>query len=336
MIENKGTITFSLMSVAKFTGVGFGLLGMTGYLSVKEHFEDKFSLMVSVACLFEFVGIAILPLILQYLRDLFGDKNALIIFGAALWNLVTAGVGYKPVQRVTKGTRVTTDSIDRKTVCSKVNYLEENNVNTQDKRVTKFLEKYFLSFLTLFLHDNFMVFLIIECVMYFIFISWALFLVSLGTSTGLSTEQAVLLSTYGGIGGFFGKVVAVVLFHFDKMDAYTSSLIPLSLNSVCLFGCGLIRNFYILAALTFLSGLCQGVNSSGLFGLLPSMVCRYHLPQAAAISAVLEGIVVQLGGFISGMTNFILTNDLLYRSLKKISAKHLGRYYISSLKRFCM
>ncbi|KAJ8041588.1 hypothetical protein HOLleu_12450 [Holothuria leucospilota] len=251
---------------------------MTGYLSVQEHFEEKFSLMISVACLFEFVGIATLPLVLQYLIDLFGQQNAIIIFGAILWNLVAAGVAYKPVQRETKGIRVTTESVDRRTHYPKLNNPEENNINTQEKRVTIFVEKYFLSFLSLFLQENFMVFLIIECIMYFIFVSWALFLVSLGISKGFVPGTSGLL-----------------------IDMRRHRWIP----CLCLFGCALIRDLYILAALTFLSGLCQGVNSSGLFGLLPSIVCKYHLPQAAAISAVLEGIVVQLGGLISGMTSFL-------------------------------
>ncbi|KAJ8041587.1 Monocarboxylate transporter 2 [Holothuria leucospilota] len=279
------------------SGLGFGLVTLPGYLNMQEHFGTKFPFMLSTSALFEYIGLATLPPVLQYLEDAFGKKDSLIIFGAILWNMVAVGIAQKPVKRKALRKGVTVESTDKNTDCPK---LQQRQDEVKKATIVGFIEKHIFPFPTIFFHDNIMIFMVIESLMLYIYISWALFLVSLGTSSGLTAEQSVFLSTCGGIGGFLGKVVAIVLFHLDKMDAYTSCLIPFTLNGLCLFGCTFTGHFTFLAVLTFVSGLCQAVSSSGMFGLLPSMVCNHHFEQAAVMAYFLDGIVLQLGGFMSG------------------------------------
>lgn len=141
----------------------------------------------------------------------------------------------------------------------------------------------------------------LEFIGYVIFTSWALFLVSVGVALGLNEDQAVFLSTIGGIGGVSGKLLAIFLCHFEKMNSQTCCFIPFLLNGLSMLLSTFVSNFYVLCGLTLLSGTSLGVHSTGVFSLLPAMICKTHLKQAVAVDFTLNGIAVQLGGLVSGM-----------------------------------
>ena len=171
----------------------------------------------------------------------------------------------------------------------------------QDQSVANgIIDIYFWWCNSLFHHPIVMLCCTLEIILYFVYISWALFLVSLGTTSGLTTDQAVFLSTSGGIGGLFGKVTAVVMFHYSKMTPVTGCFVPVLVNGFSLLCCAVSNRYYMMMVLIFVSGICMGVATNALFGLMSSLVCKGHFQQAMVITLFSEGIRMQLGGLISG------------------------------------
>ena len=207
-------------------GIGFGLMFYPTYLCLQAHFLETFPTASTISGLFEFVGIAVLPPVLQSVKERYGLGESLILYGAILWNMIVVGMCFREPARGSQQRREAT-----------------SDKNQQGIPVLKFCSVFSK-------HRNFGILLLMEFLAYNVFLSWALFLVSLGTSSaGLSEDQAVLLSTFGGIGGFLGKISAILLFYFERMNPYTSSVIPLAIKwSLLVSMCGTdrllsVRNF---------------------------------------------------------------------------------------------
>lgn len=263
-------------------------------MALKDHFLERYPTMVAATCSFIFVGVAIVPLILQLLKDSFGFRNSLVLFGAISWNLIAVGVCMKQP----KCQRTNEISPSDNGIRNKVDDIEEEA--TQYWNITKIvwrIKSYFSIFIK---HKNFTILATIQSLMFYLYLSWALFLVSVGRLAGLSPYKAVLLSTVGGCGGFLGTMSAAWLHHGNLINPYTSCFIPLLLNGFFLLGSALLRDFQYLLIVVFLSGYCFGLISSATFGLMPSVVCDYHFPQALAINYFLDGMMMQISGTFSG------------------------------------
>ncbi|KAJ8043876.1 Monocarboxylate transporter 2 [Holothuria leucospilota] len=282
------TSVWQLYVAFAVSGTGLAFSALPGYVVLKEHFQDGFPTAVSASSLFCSIGIAALPPLLQHLKSVFGTKGSIILFGAITWNLIPAGFGL--------GEANLDDSDHRDHRQNVTDRRPQQDTN----RNIKFVDKYLFFCSSLFYHKNYAILVVTEFLSCFIFISWALFLVSLGENAGLPEEKAVLLSTIGGVGAFFGTGSAIGLFYYHKMNAYTSSLFPLLLNGVCCFGLTLVKDIHALATLSLLTGFCLGLHVSGIIGLIPSLVCRYHFQQAVVVNYFVDGIAYQLGGLVSG------------------------------------
>ncbi|XP_071819861.1 monocarboxylate transporter 2-like [Apostichopus japonicus] len=294
-------------------GTGFGLSSIPGYVTLHSHFPVNFPVMLSFTSLFNYVGVAVFPLIMQRLKATYGLELGLLLFGAITWNNILCGVCLRQVGRSrpapTKRTAVTSSEkedipeMELKDIVSETTNIGKRQINN-----TKCL------CLSIFYHKTFTILLGIELFAFYIFMSWALFLVSLGKTMGLNEGEAVLLSTAGGIGGLLGKLSAVFMFKYGKVNAYTCCVIPLVTNGLSMLGCTLVHNVYGLSILAFFSGLSQGVNSSGVSGTIPSTICSHHFSEAIAISYFVDGVAMQLGGFFSGFLHDVLGSTIyIYR-----------------------
>ncbi|PIK61633.1 putative monocarboxylate transporter 4 [Apostichopus japonicus] len=294
-----------------FTGTGFGLFSLPCYITLQSHFPANFPVLLSFTSLFNFVGVAVFPLIMQRLKAAYGLELGLLLFGAITWNTIVCGVclrkvGRKrpaPTKKTTSNEKKDIPGMEMKEIGSETESIRKRQINNR---------KWFCS--SIFYHKTFALLLGLELVAFYIFMSWALFLVSLGKTMGLSEGEAVFLSTAGGIGGFVGKLSAVFMFKYDKVNAYTCCLIPLVSNGLSMIGCTLVHNVYVLSILAFFSGISQGVNSSGVSGTIPTTICSHHFSEAIAISYFVDGVAMQLGGFFSGFLHDLLGSTIyIYR-----------------------
>lgn len=252
---------------------------------LQDHFEThQLPNVISVAVMFEFVGVAALPPVLQFLRTQYGLHNSLLLFGALVSNTVVCGVAARKPRRKTPKYQTVNQAKETLPECTN----------------TYFGRRIFSYFSSLFAHKHLATVLIVEFVEYYIFVSWALFLVSLGTTLGLSSEEAVFLSMTGGIGGLLGRILTVLISYSDKLNAISSSLIPFVTTGLVFIVVGLLSNFYMIAVLIFISGVSLGYSSSAVLSLVPTIVCRKHYPGAVNVETIVEGVAIQFAGLFSG------------------------------------
>ncbi|KAJ8033382.1 Monocarboxylate transporter 2 [Holothuria leucospilota] len=267
------------------SGIGFGFSVLSSYLVLQEQFEThQLPKVISVSVMFEFLGVAALPPVLQFLWTQYGLHNSLILFGAIVCNTVVCGVAARKPRR--KIPRDQTVNQEKETLPECTN--------------TSFGRRIFSYFSSLFAHKHLATVFIVEFIEYYIFVSWALFLVSLGTTLGLSSEEAVLLSTAGGMGGLLGRILTVLISYADKLNAISSSLIPFVTTGLVFIVLGFLSNFYMIAALVFISGVSLGYSSSAVLSLVPTVVCRNHYQGAVNVEIIVEGVAMQFAGLLSG------------------------------------
>lgn len=213
---------------------------------------------------------------------------AFVLFGTLLLNLVPCGVAFR----------------ESRNIDDKVRHVSTQQLRRDENQETAIpcgiFDKYFAWCNSLFRHPMLTLFCLLESIAFSLYVSWALFLVSLGTSSGLTTDQAVLLSTCGGIGGLIGTVASVMMFYYGIMSPVSGCLVPFLLNGLSLSFCVVFKSCYLLMTLTFLSGICFGVTINAFFGLLPSVVCNDHFRQSLVIAYIFDGTGFQLGALTSG------------------------------------
>lgn len=256
--------------------------------------------MASASCSFTYIGVAVIPPLLQLLNDSYGFRNSLVLFGALSCNLIVVGVCIRqPKQRKADEILSHQNGNDIESGSMK----EESSKFGKEQVVTNIVYRIKVYFSIFIQHKNFTILCGVQSLMFYVYLSWALFLVSVGKADGLSSDQSAFLSTAGGLGGLLGTLSAVYLHHENLINPYTSCFIPLLLNGFCLLGSILLREFHYLLIVVCLSGYLLGLNNSAVFGLMPSMVCVHHVPQALAINYFLDGIMMQISGTVSDEVN---------------------------------
>ncbi|XP_071814535.1 monocarboxylate transporter 14-like isoform X2 [Apostichopus japonicus] len=274
------------------SGAGFGLASLPSYLVLEQHFQEDFPTALSLSATCNYIGIGVLPLFLQYLKNKYGTESGLILLGAILWHLIPCGLGLLSPKSA-DGEQTSEESDEPIILCQAI-----DNINMREK---SFFQKYFSYFSSMYHHRNFTILIGVDFVAGLVFTSWALFLVSLGTTKGFTGDEAVFLSTAGGVGGIVGVVACALLFHYKKVNAYTGCLIPGAIVAITLIACAVLNEFSLLSILTFMTGFGMGIFGISLLGLIPKLVCRRHFRQAVVINFLADGIAFQLGGFISGI-----------------------------------
>lgn len=297
------------------SGIGHTLTILPSYLALQEQFWGHFPTASSASTLFQFVGMSSLPLLVKVFEDAYGVNQSLLLFGAIMWHLVACGVALRVPHRLKNLPNVEesqrekeyheSESKEMSTKSEKDEEEEEkeeispkNDITQQQTVVTRAL--WLHCFSSVAVHRNFAFVLIFVMAACFCTSSWSIFLVSHGKAQGLTDEFAVLLTTAGGVGGLIGKVTGTVLFHFHKMNPYVCCF-PYVITGLAFLICALVRNAYVIFGFTFVAGLTQGLSSCGMYGTVPMIVCKYHLPQAFALLSFSRGLTIQCSGLFSGL-----------------------------------
>lgn len=149
-------------------------------------------------------------------------------------------------------------------------------------------------------HRNFVLLLIAGVCFGYNISSWHLYSISFGEFVGLNSSTAVLMSTFGGIGGALGDAYAVLLFYTDQVNPWNGFALP-SLLIVLSYSITLIANdFTAMSLYAALSGFGVAVQGMVCMGLLPFSVCEKHFRAAVVLTYFAEGIAWEIGGALSG------------------------------------
>ncbi|KAJ8023524.1 hypothetical protein HOLleu_35987 [Holothuria leucospilota] len=273
-------------------------------MSFLDHFNDKFPVALSSKEIGTYVGVALMPTLMEFLRSTYGLQGSYLVLGAIAWNCIPCGLLLKsPAGKPSTQSLV----VELKLICCAMNCCRENkSLSRSGDNFGRVLLEKFTNFVKLFslapaiAHPRFAIYLILHSMLYYILAAWALYLVPFGVSNGLSQTIAVYLSTAGGLGGLAGKLLAIVLFHFDKMNIWLAGVFP---SIVCCFGLAgymLTTDFIWLLIFSSICGFSIAFSDSALSAMLPLYVCDHHLKQGSALGYLFAGVFLLLGGIVSG------------------------------------
>ncbi|XP_071855558.1 monocarboxylate transporter 12-like isoform X1 [Apostichopus japonicus] len=297
----EGLIGESLWQLSVFMGItaiGGGLLHFAMFMAYLEHFQDKFSVAFSARELNTYIGVSAMPPLMDYCRSYYGTHSSYLLLGAISWNCIVCGVLLKPAIGFDERGGTFRD----KPLSFMMRLRESVGCMPTDTSFNNVCYKILAIFShsPVMNHPNFAIFLVIHSIFYYTFTAWALYLVPFGTSLGYPSHQAVYLSTAGGIGGFCGKLLAIMIFHMNKMTIISGALLPSCTVCTGLFVYIVTSNYSFLIFASFICGFGIAYADSALNGMIPSYLCNNHLRQGSAISYLYAGILMQCGGSLSG------------------------------------
>lgn len=269
-------------------GLGFGLMCLPNVLYLHANYPKSFNGIMAVSSSFIYIGISVLPLTQQWMIDHFGYDGGTMCFGALVWNCILSGVLLRPTAN--------SDNIGAKSMEA------ESSVKREQLHIC---DKYGFFLSAMMRHRNFAVMMVFSMIAMYVYSSWAIFLVSFGSAQGLSTNEAVLLSSLGGIGGLFGSLLTGCLIYLDLMNPYSCFLLPSLVNGLVLILSVYYRSVGALSPLMLVSGIAQGLEYGAICGIIPSLVCTFHIESGLATSFFMEGIWYQIGGAVSGETSVL-------------------------------
>lgn len=274
------------------SAVGVGILYFAVFLAYVEHFGDLFYLAYSLRDTFFYVGVTAMPPALEYVRGKYGLHAAFLILGAITWNGVVAGVLLKPSHNA----KVTSkneneESKDPENCCNK---------SEKDTFDGNYSHTSFVGISALTNHPLFSVCVLLHSLTNFNFVVWTLFLVPYGTSLGYPPEVAVYLSTLGGIGGFAGKIVVIIVFYYGKMNQILSNAVPGVIFGTALVGYILCENYLLLLLFSFWSGLSLAFADASTCAMVTRYICNQHLRHGIVMFYLCGGTFIQLGGTVAG------------------------------------
>lgn len=298
-----------------------------------EHFRDKFAVAFGGRELSTYLGVAVFPPLLELFRSTYGLHGAYILLGAVSSHCIVSGVLLKPA---TGKTCVTTKSklkLQEKPCFGHLMSTVRGDLNELEaKHTQRIFRTGLLSILMRILkvfnlspalkHSTFALFLILHSFFYYTFTAWALYLVPFGLSLGFVPAAVVYWSTAGGVGGFLGKTLALIVFRADKMNAITGGLIPAGIICIGLTGFIFTENYLILLSSSFLCGFAIAYSDSAQGGLLPRYVCESHVRQGTVLNYLFGGICMQLGGSVSGMVIIIALKKWRRKVRGKVKRDH--------------
>lgn len=204
---------------------------------MKETFSDDiFGITVSLTDQFSFVGMMILPIVLDKFQDFYGLQGGIFLFGGLNLNIMVAGV-------VMKG-HTGRKKIHQPHCVDDVHHEQEQPICNLDhtESGSGFVVLLYQYWLVLVMNSGIYLLCITALLHFFNVIAWALFLVSLGEESGLSQSNAVLLASCGGFGALFGRVWSIILFSLKVESPFQFFGIPALLQFVSLLGIVFIKD----------------------------------------------------------------------------------------------
>ncbi|XP_071854827.1 uncharacterized protein [Apostichopus japonicus] len=288
--------SFQLFLFTGVTAVGEGLLYFSLYMSFLEHFDaETFPTAYSVRELFTYLGIVVIPILVDNFRRRYGLFGSYLLMGAVSWNTVLSGLLMKPKKGIAK----IPGNKQKKEDAQTTNQEDDSNSIDNSREKSKHTHVELCSGALFYEHPQFVPFVVIQAFFSLTFATWAIFLVPFGRSKGFPSEVAVLLSAIGGVGGFLGKIVVLVVFWYNRMNTIAAIVVPAITCASSFSGYLVSHTFWGLALSSFCCGFTLAYADGALGGTVPDHLCERHIRQGMAVLFVCNGLAMQLGGIIS-------------------------------------
>ncbi|XP_072037354.1 monocarboxylate transporter 13-like [Amphiura filiformis] len=240
------TLTSHLALSMALLSIGMGLPSVAEVMALNDYFPDDLSVANGLAFTGGAVGMIIFPPFAEYLNILFGWRPAMLLLGAACFNICIAGVIMRPPKK----------SIYRTVSQESLQTYDAD----EDDKLAKFRKtcSSFFGFSVLAKEPILVTYLAAFCLWSIASAGWVIFLVPYTITLGYSAQTASFLSSIGGVGTLIGRlltgpltqrglVTGRVLFIFLSFgSAGTLILYPF------------VQSYWVLVVISFLVGLCIG------------------------------------------------------------------------------
>lgn len=296
---------------------------------MKRAFPKTFATAYSISLFSAYFGISLLPFLSEYLIRSFGIQVDMAVMGLLClflvplglilpsnetqnkFNSITNVLNRKPETKNVErhcnddDTLPTTDDIHRDSrdeemplfndIHSK-DQCEENDLESRQmhRQWNKTDHNLFLS------HPDVLLVLVVNCLYGYSWASWSIYLVPFGESVGLSSSMAVLMSTYGGVGGIMGNIYSVYLFCVDQANFVTVFGVPCTVFALCFISAMTSASFEAMVVYSVLSGFGISVMGITTMSMAPSTVCDDHFEVVVVLMYFLSGLFGEIGGCVTG------------------------------------
>ncbi|XP_071828450.1 monocarboxylate transporter 12-like [Apostichopus japonicus] len=288
-------------------GVGFGFLFLPAVLCLREQAPDHFASLMPLATLGGYVGIVLLPGIVEVFLENYGLHGAFCLYGALTCNMIPCGlllIGGKGKQYENLS-----NSVGKSEPSQEVEAFDEDIHNFTNLKYGMLpLMKYFRFFasvlkehLSLFLDLTFTLFFITANTRRFPSDNWTLFLIPYNQELGMTKTNAVIISAFGGIGGIFGRFVAAASFKVTNIiSPLTLFALYYCFNALVFASFSLWSNFKFLIFCGFSSGLLLSLIAGTTSGLLLQFSSPKTFQRAYSLLHFGCGIFSIFAGILSG------------------------------------
>ena len=235
------------------TGFAIGAEGvMIGELP--QYFDVSFEVANAIANMGIPLGIMVMPLVTQFLLDVYGWRGTLMILGALLLHLIVCGAVLTPVKR---------EHLENKFFCKNDEARCHQEYESNETRSSNYFD------FILFKDMRFISLLLYNVGQGYCITGWLIYLVPHAIDIGFSSTAAAFLATLGGVGNLIACILyplvkqtlsdkqilysmstlGCVALMIDPIFAVSRSYIGLMISSVSL---GFGRGMAILAAYTLI------------------------------------------------------------------------------------
>ncbi|XP_072167493.1 monocarboxylate transporter 12-like [Diadema setosum] len=317
-----GLAMSSSQGLAYALGVGYSCVYASCHAAIYVYFSDVYEIATGLVLTCAGMGIMVLPLVTEYLGNIYGWRGALLILGGLSLLSVVCGTLLRPVTATDRAENVTAESsrpeddettpVCAASCCGAPGHSSSQATHQRtgmDKCVQTLLSacfgflKLFLTILGVELHASHPLFsmLFISAILFGIGYTTTLtFVISNAVSKGFTLEKAVPLATALGVGNIAGRFVAG--FFTERQ------LLPNSVTACALLMCGAVSFFLDrvvyayagLAVLAIVSGFTHG-SMTVMITVLPFEDVREHFKSTAlylVLSAFGTGQII--GGYLCG------------------------------------
>ncbi|XP_071840822.1 monocarboxylate transporter 14-like [Apostichopus japonicus] len=313
-----------LFIYSAITGIGFGLCNISSVVYMERAFRDSFPTAYSISLFAAYFGIAILPLLSEYLFKSFGIRVDMTVFGALCLIMVPVGLilPSKELKSSDKAQQrrgeehlpLTAEDFTRRNPNNNIassSIMEQNRelsgydrqretVSTKLGSTENLLEEKRLNHPLFSGHPDFLLVWAIGTMFGLTLSSWAIFLIPFGESAGLDSSTAVVMSLFGGIGGVLGDLYCICIFYKGLANILSGFALPSFLVFLSFIVTLISSEFPALALYSFISGFGIAVQGIASTSFTPSTLCDDHFEVAIVLSYFTGGIAAQLGSGLTG------------------------------------
>ncbi|XP_072026266.1 monocarboxylate transporter 11-like [Amphiura filiformis] len=201
-LASMGVIIGSMATSVSMLAMGLVVTGTfygaqaAAFASLPRYFDKYFDVVNGIAHAGLACGVMVMPLVTQFLLDVYGWRGTMLILGSLTAHIVVSGVLLRPVREETQD------------VCISSDLEEDTQKGKQDSLITNVITAFDLH---LFLNIDFVSLTCIAAATGYYYTGWLIYLVPHAEDLGFSPYASSGLATFGGIGNLIGSCIFPLL-----------------------------------------------------------------------------------------------------------------------------